>query len=54
MEKSIANGKESVIKVIDIDRNDELEGFTFLNNYNEGIAVTSSRKNNVNRVAVNW
>jgi len=54
MEKSIDTGKESVIKVIDIDRNDELEGFTFLNNYKEGIAVTSSRKNNVNRVAVNW
>jgi hypothetical protein len=54
MEKSIDSGKESVIKVIDIDRNDELEGFTFLNNYKEGIAVTSSRKNNVNKVAVNW
>ena len=54
MDKSITTGKESVIKVIDIDRNDELEGFTFLNNYKEGIAVTSSRKNNVNRMAVNW
>lgn len=54
IEKSIENGKASVIKVIDIDRNDELEGFTFLNNYKEGIAVTSSGKNNVNRVAVNW
>lgn len=53
-EKSIDTGKESVIKVIDIDRNDELEGFTFLNNYSQGIAVSSSRKNNVNRVGVNW
>ena len=54
MEKSINTGKEWVIKVIETDRNDELEGFTFLNNYKEGIAVTSSRKNNVSRVAVNW
>jgi hypothetical protein len=50
--KSIADGKQSVIKVIDIDRSDELEGFTFLNNYSQGIAVTSSRKNNVNRMEV--
>ncbi len=54
MEKSMDTGKESVIKVVDIDRNDELEGFTFLDNYNHGIAVSSSRKNNVNRVGVNW
>ncbi|MGG9961829.1 hypothetical protein [Ferruginibacter sp. SUN106] len=55
LEKSIAEGKQSVIKVIDIDRSDELEGFTFLNNkYTSGIAVTSSRKNNVNMININW
>ena len=54
LEKSIDAGIASVIKVIDIDRNDELEGFTFLNNYKRGIAVTSSKKNNVNMVVANW
>lgn len=52
--KSIESGKEQVIKVIDIDRDDELEGFTFLNNLSKGIAVTSSRKNNVNMMNINW
>jgi len=55
LEKSIAEGKQSVIKVIDIDKGDELEGFAFLNNqYASGIAVTSSRKNNVNIMNVKW
>jgi hypothetical protein len=52
--KSISSGKESVTKVIDInERNDELEGFAFLNNsLNAGVAVTSSRVNNVNRLLI--
>jgi hypothetical protein len=56
LEKSISSGMESVIKVIDInDRQDELEGFSFLNNhYTAGIAVTSSRKSNSNFMSVNW
>ena len=55
LDKSVADGKQSVVKVIDIDRGDELEGFTFLNNqYTSGIAVTSSRKNNVNIMNVQW
>jgi hypothetical protein len=54
LEKSISSGKESVIKVIDInERNDELEGFAFLNNsLNVGFAVTSSRVNNVNKLLI--
>ena len=52
--KSIASGKEEVIKVVDIDRADELEGFSFLNTYDKGIAVTSSRKDNVNAMSVEW
>lgn len=48
LEKSVAAGKQVVIKVVDTDRSDELEGFTFLNDYTKGIAVTSSRKDNVN------
>jgi hypothetical protein len=54
LEKSVSSGKESVIKVIDInERNDELEGFAFLNtSLNTGIAVTSSRINNVNKLLI--
>lgn len=52
--KSIAAGKQEVVKVIDIDPDDELEGFAFLNNLSKGIAVTSSRKNNVNLININW
>lgn len=52
--KSLEAGKEQVIKVVDIDREDELEGFTFLNNYSKGIAVSSSRKNNVNVMKADW
>lgn len=54
-ERSMAEGTEQVIKVIDInERPDELEGFTFLNNTLKGIAVSSSRKNNANRMDVRW
>ena len=53
--KSIETGTQQVLTVVDIDRADELEGFAFLNNhYASGIAVTSSRKNNVNIMNVKW
>lgn len=55
LEKSLAAGTEQVIKVVDInERPDELEGFTFLNNTLQGIAVSSSRKDNANMVEVRW
>ncbi len=55
LDKSIASGEASVIKVIDInDRGDELEGFSFLNSLSTGVAVTSSRKNNVNFMTISW
>ncbi|MEO6314104.1 MAG: hypothetical protein ABIU63_12655 [Chitinophagaceae bacterium] len=54
LEKSVVSGKQEVVKTIDIDRADELEGFTFLNDYNKGIAVSSSRKNNINMMAIQW
>lgn len=54
LEKSIRSGKQSVIKQIDIDRSDELEGFVFLPEADKGIAVTSSRKNNVNLMNTSW
>jgi hypothetical protein len=48
LEKSIKEGKEQVINVLETDRADELEGFAFTKKDLTGIAVTSSRKNNVN------
>ncbi|KQM69435.1 hypothetical protein ASE74_05425 [Pedobacter sp. Leaf216] len=47
LEKSIIKGQEVVLNVIDTDKADELEGFTFTNKTEKGIAVSSSRKNNV-------
>jgi hypothetical protein len=47
LDKSLASGQESVIKVINTDKLDELEGFTFTDQADKGIAVSSSRKNNV-------
>lgn len=55
VERSILSGKEEVIKVVDInERMDELEGFAFLKDTGKGIAVSSSRKNNVNLMQINW
>ena len=55
MAKSLDAGKMQVIKQIEIDkREDELEGFTFLGDTQKGIAVTSSRKNNVNFTTTQW
>jgi len=55
LEKSIDAGKQVVISQVDrIDRGDELEGFSFLGNDQTGIAVTSSRTNNVNFTKITW
>jgi hypothetical protein len=52
--RSVETGMQQVIKVVDIDRGDELEGFTLLNDASKGIAVTSSRKHNVNEMSIYW
>jgi len=53
--KSVDTGKMVVINQKDFNnRNDELEGFTFLDDTQKGIAVTSSRKNNVNYTTTMW
>jgi hypothetical protein len=54
LKKSIEAGNEQVIKTIDIDKADELEGFTLLNDLTTGIAVTSSRSNNAHFMHLNW
>jgi hypothetical protein len=49
LKKSIETGMQVIINQVDtIDRPDELEGFSFIGDEKNGIAVTSSRKNNVN------
>jgi hypothetical protein len=49
LKRSIETGKQVVVNQVDsIDRPDELEGFSFIGDEKDGIAVTSSRKNNVN------
>lgn len=52
LKKSIASGQEQVLKVVDIDKSDELEGFTLLDGSSTGMAVTSSRHQNVHFVIV--
>ncbi|KQR67479.1 hypothetical protein [Pedobacter sp. Leaf176] len=54
LDKSVASGREEVIKVIDTDKADELEGFTLTDKENKGIAVSSSRKSNVSMVSLAW
>lgn len=55
LKKSIASGKAEVVNVVDnIDRGDELEGFSYLSSRSQGVAVTSSRKANVNFIDINW
>ncbi len=52
--KSIESGNEQVINVIDTDKPDELEGFALTGDLSRGIAVTSSRANNVHFTKLNW
>jgi hypothetical protein len=55
LKKSLASGKSEIVKVVStIDRADELEGFSFLSSLSKGVAVTSSRKGNVNFIDINW
>jgi hypothetical protein len=48
LEKSVEAGTAQIISVLETDRADELEGFAFTGTDTRGIAVTSSRKDNVN------
>jgi hypothetical protein len=54
LQKSIDQDHEVVLKVIDLDKMDELEGFTFTNTQQKGIAVSSSKKNNVSFLDFTW
>jgi hypothetical protein len=54
LEKSIETGTEVVIKQIDLDKNDELEGFAILPGSLKGLAVSSSRKNNTSLLNIQW
>ena len=52
LEKSLAEGRAHVLTTQDIEKADELEGFTTLGKGGKGIAVTSSRRSNVHFVNV--
>lgn len=55
LEKSIDAGKPVIISQQDsFNRADELEGFAYMGNDAKAVAVTSSRKNNVNYMSSNW
>lgn len=55
LKKSIERGTQVLISQSDaIDRQDELEGFSFINGHRKGIAVTSSQKANVNFTNTFW
>lgn len=49
---SINIGEEQVLKVIDFDRQDELEGFCLLNDISVALATTSSRKENLHIIDI--
>lgn len=51
--KSVDEGKEHIIKTIETDNADELEGFC-LYGKSEGVAVTSSRSKNVHLAELIW
>jgi hypothetical protein len=52
--KSVEAGHEVVLKTIDLDRPDELEGFALTGDASRGLAVSSSRKLNANWIKLNW
>ncbi|TSJ35925.1 hypothetical protein FO440_23685 [Mucilaginibacter corticis] len=55
LERSVDSGKQVVISQVDhIGRADELEGFAYTGDDRQGIAVTSSRANNVNFIKTSW
>jgi hypothetical protein len=54
LKKSVEMGQQQVIRTVDIDRADELEGFTLLDNPATGIAVSSSRRDNVAVMGLGW
>ncbi|WP_247235702.1 hypothetical protein [Telluribacter sp. SYSU D00476] len=47
LNKSLRSGQQHVLGIQDFDKADELEGFTLLEGGQKGMAVTSSRKENV-------
>nr|WP_295925039.1 hypothetical protein [uncultured Dyadobacter sp.] len=53
LKKSLQKGEQVVLRSVDIDKADELEGFA-LTDRSRGIAVTSSRKNNAHWMAMDW
>lgn len=53
-EASMKAGKEVVLKSVDLDPADELEGFALYGDKKQGLAVSSSRKNNAKFIQITW
>ncbi|MDQ1089970.1 hypothetical protein [Siphonobacter sp. SORGH_AS_1065] len=51
-DRSVEQGSEVVLKVIDFNNADELEGFSILSQKNKGLIVTSSKALNTHMVAL--
>ena len=54
LSKSVEQGSQVVVHEEDMPVADELEGFALMGAINKGLAVSSSRKNNVRFVGLNW
>lgn len=54
LKKSVRSGSEEVLRVIDLDNADELEGFALLGDTGAGLAVTSSPTGNVHFARLGW
>ena len=52
--QSIKMGHEVVLKTVETDKADELEGFTLLGATGTGVAVSSARRDNVVLMDVSW
>ena len=52
--KSVATGREQVLRTVDVDKSDEMEGFTLLGDDARGLAVTSSRHQKAHYLRLTW
>jgi hypothetical protein len=55
LKKSVALGKQVIVKEISVkEKSDELEGYSLLGNDTDGIAVSSSKKDNITFTRTSW
>ncbi|MGK7394150.1 MAG: hypothetical protein ACNS62_06240 [Candidatus Cyclobacteriaceae bacterium M3_2C_046] len=54
LEKSLNTGEASVLKMVDLSKDDELEGFALLGQIQKAIAVTAQKKDNASILELLW